>query len=162
MADGVQAFKEPKARNAAATPAVMGVVAISMFLGISALARLTGVRITHETLDLNGTVLSQIGRATFGGGIGFWILQVATAAILVLAANTAHQDFPRLSAILSDHRLMPRQFRNRGDRLVFSNGVVVLAVLAALLIYAFHAEVTRLIQLYVVGCLRRSRSASRE
>ncbi len=151
VADGVQAFKEPKAQNARATLAVMGFVAISMFLGISALARLTGVRITHETLNLNGTVLSQIGRATFGGGIGFWILQVATAAILVLAANTAYQDFPRLSAILSDHRLMPRQFRNRGDRLVFSNGVVVLAVLAALLIYAFHAEVTRLIQLYVVG-----------
>ncbi|MBI5156372.1 MAG: APC family permease [Acidimicrobiia bacterium] len=151
VANGVQAFKEPKAHNAATTLAVMGSVAVTMFLGISTLARLTGVRISHETVDLYGTVISQVGRAVFGGGFGFWALQVFTAAILVLAANTAYQDFPRLSAILADHRLMPRQFRNRGDRLVFSNGVVVLALLAGILIVAFGAEVTRLIQLYVVG-----------
>lgn len=151
VANGVQAFKEPKAHNAATTLAVMGAVAITMFLGISTLARLTGVRISHETIDLYGTVISQVGRAVFGGGVGFWALQVFTAAILVLAANTAYQDFPRLSAILADHRLLPRQFRNRGDRLVFSNGVVVLALLASALIVTFNAEVTRLIQLYVVG-----------
>jgi hypothetical protein len=79
------------------------------------------VRISEATIDHNGTVISQIGRAAFGGGFLFYALQVFTAAILVLAANTAYQDFPRLSAILSRHRLLPRQFRNRGDRLVFSN-----------------------------------------
>ena len=151
VANGVQAFREPKAHNASATLAMMGSVAIALFLGISTLARLTGVRISHETVDLYGTVLSQVGRATFGGGIGFWMLQVFTAAILILAANTAYQGFPLLSAILADHRLLPRQFRNRGDRLVFSNGVVVLALVAGLLIAIFGAEVTRLIQLYVVG-----------
>ena len=82
---------------------------------------------------------------------GFWVLQVVTVGILVLAANTAYQDFPRLSAILARHKLMPRQFRNLGDRLVFSNGIIALAVVASLLIIAFEAEVTRLIQLYVVG-----------
>jgi len=151
VANGVQAFREPKAHNAATTLALMGTVAISLFLGISTLARLTGVRITHETVNLYGTVLSQVGRAVFGGGLGFWLLQVFTALILILAANTAYQGFPLLSAILSDHRLLPRQFRNRGDRLVFSNGVVVLALLTGSLIVVFHAEVTRLIQLYVVG-----------
>ena len=151
VANGVQAFREPKAHNASATLALMGTVSISLFLGISTLARLTGVRISSETVDLYGTVLSQVGRAIFGGGIGFWLLQVLTASILILAANTAYQGFPLLSAILSDHRLLPRQFRNRGDRLVFSNGVVVLALVAAALISIFDAEVTRLIQLYVVG-----------
>lgn len=151
IADGVQAFKEPKARNAATTLTVMGVMAIGMFLGISILAREIGVVISEESLHTNGTVISQIGRAVFGGGIGFYILQVVTAAILILAANTAYQDFPRLSAILANHRLMPRQLRNRGDRLVFSNGVGVLALIASILIILFDAEVTRLIQLYVIG-----------
>ncbi|RPI24741.1 MAG: APC family permease, partial [Actinobacteria bacterium] len=151
IANGVQAFREPKARNAALTLTAMGAIAITMFLGISTLARLFNVRVTEETLDTYGTVISQIGRAAFHGGVGFWLLQVFTAGILILAANTAYQDFPRLSAILADHRLLPRQFRNRGDRLVFSNGVVLLALLASLLIIVFDAEVTRLIQLYVVG-----------
>ena len=79
------------------------------------------------------------------------VLQAATAAILVLAANTAYQDFPRLSAILAAHRLMPRQYRNRGDRLAFSNGIITVSVLAGLLIVVFGAQVSRLIQLYVVG-----------
>lgn len=151
ISNGVQAFKEPKARNAATTLTVMGGMAIGMFLGISLLAREIGVVISEESLHTNGTVISQIGRAVFGGGIGFYILQVVTAAILILAANTAYQDFPRLSAILANHRLMPRQLRNRGDRLVFSNGVGVLALVASILIILFDAEVTRLIQLYVVG-----------
>lgn len=151
IANGVQAFREPKARNAAFTLAVMGTISITMFLGISTLARLFDVRITEETIDTNGTVISQIGRAAFNDGAGFYTLQVATAAILILAANTAYQDFPRLSAILSRHKLMPRQFLNRGDRLVFSNGVITLAVLASILLVIFQAEVSRLIQLYVVG-----------
>jgi hypothetical protein len=129
----------------------MGVISVTMFLGISTLARLFHVRISEETVDTYGTVISQIGRAAFNGGVGFWLLQVFTAGILFLAANTAYQDFPRLSAILARHKLMPRQFRNLGDRLVFSNGVLVLATIASLLIWAFDAQVSRLIQLYVVG-----------
>lgn len=151
VANGVQAFREPKSHNAAATLGVMGAIAISMFLGISTLARWFDVRISESTIDEYGTVLSQIGRAAFGGGFGFYALQVFTAAILILAANTAYQDFPRLSAILSRHKLMPRQYLNRGDRLVFSNGIVTLALLAAALLVIFQAEVSRLIQLYVVG-----------
>jgi amino acid transporter len=151
IADGVQAFRPPKARNASLTLGIMGVIAITMFLGTSTLARLFDVRLTEETLDTYGTVLSQIGRGVWGGGAAFIVLQVATMAILVLGANTAYQDFPRLSAILAGHRLMPRQFRNRGDRLVFSNGILVVSLLAALLIVAFGAQVSRLIQLYVVG-----------
>jgi amino acid transporter len=151
IADGVQAFREPKARNAATTLTAMGVMAIGMFLGITFLAHEFDVVISEELLHTNGTVISQIGRAVFGGGAGFYILQVVTAAILFLAANTAYQDFPRLSAILANHRLMPRQLRNRGDRLVFSNGVGVLALAASSLIILFDASVTRLIQLYVIG-----------
>jgi len=151
IADGVQAFRPPKSHNAATTLAIMGVIAITMFLGTSTLADLFNVQVTEETLDTYGTVLSQIGRGVFGTGAGFVTLQIATMAILVLGANTAYQDFPRLSAILAGHRLMPRQFRNRGDRLVFSNGILVVSVLAGLLIVAFGAQVSRLIQLYVVG-----------
>ena len=151
IANGVQAFRTPKADNARATLAVMGTISITMFLGISVLARLFEVRISEGTIDRYGTVISQIGRAAFGHGVIFYALQVFTAAILVLAANTAYQDFPRLSAILARHRLMPRQFRNWGDRLVFSNGVVTLAFLSSALLVVFGAQVSRLIQLYVVG-----------
>ncbi len=151
VADGVQAFRPPKGKNAAATLGAMGLISITMFLGISTLARLFHVRISEEIVNDYGTVISQIGRAAFNGGVGFWILQVVTAGILLLAANTAYADFPRLSAILARHKLMPRQFRNLGDRLVFSNGIVALATVAILLIWIFDAQVSRLIQLYVVG-----------
>jgi len=151
IANGVQAFREPKAHNAATTLGVMGAISISMFLGISTLARWFDVRISEDTIDQFGTVISQIGRATFNGGFGFYALQVFTAAILILAANTAYQDFPRLSAILARHKLMPRQYLNRGDRLVFSNGIITLALVASALLIVFDAEVSRLIQLYVVG-----------
>jgi amino acid permease-like protein len=150
IADGVQAFRRPQAKNAAATLAIMGGMAVSMFLGITLLAQLLQVRITEEIASTN-SVLSQIGRTVFGGGPLFFALQVFTAAILVLAANTAFQDFPRLSSILARDRFMPSQFRNRGDRLVFSNGVLILAALACLLIWFYDANLTRLIQLYVVG-----------
>lgn len=151
IANGVQAFREPKSHNAATTLGIMGVISISMFLGISTLARWFEVRISEETIDEFGTVISQIGRAAFDGGFGFYALQVFTAAILILAANTAYQDFPRLSAILAKHKLTPRQYLNRGDRLVFSNGIVTLALVAAALLMIFDGEVSRLIQLYVVG-----------
>ncbi|MGH2671710.1 MAG: APC family permease, partial [Actinomycetota bacterium] len=135
--------------NAAATLAIMGSISISMFLGITYLARELEVRV-REGFE-GASVLAQIGQTVFGGGFPFYLLQGFTAGILILAANTAYQDFPRLSAILARDRFMPSQFRNRGDRLVFSNGVLVLAVLACVLIYVFDANLTRLIQLYVVG-----------
>jgi amino acid transporter len=147
ISNGVPAFRRPQAKNAAETLAIMGVIAITMFLGISFLA-------TH----IPGTVASdvrsipaQIAHAVFGGGIGFYLVQFFTAAILILAANTAYQDFPRLASILARDRFMPRQFMNRGDRLVFSNGILVLAVASTIMIYAFDADLTRLIQLYVIG-----------
>lgn len=151
IADGVQAFRRPQAKNAANTLAVMAAISISMFLGITLLAGLLDVRVTHDIAS-SKSVLAQIGETVFGDGSPlFYVLQVFTAGILVLAANTSFQDFPRLSSILARDRFMPSQFRNRGDRLVFSNGVVVLAALASLLIWIFHANLTSLIQLYVVG-----------
>jgi amino acid transporter len=149
ISDGVQAFRYPQSRNAATTLAMMGVLSISMFAGITLLARFTGV-IPSDDPGAK-TVVAQIAHAVFGTGPMFYFVQVMTAAILILAANTAYQDFPRLSSILARERFMPRQFLNRGDRLVFSNGVIVLALLASLLIIVFKANLTSLIQLYLVG-----------
>ena len=151
VADGVPAFRRPQAKNAAATLAIMGSLLITMFIGVTVLARLLQVRV-NEDIAASRSVLSQIGQTVFGERhLFFYLLQVFTAGILILAANTSFQDFPRLSSILARDRFMPSQFRNRGDRLVFSNGVVVLGALAGLLIYLFDANLTRLIQLYVVG-----------
>jgi amino acid transporter len=148
ISDGVPAFRRPQARNAAATLAVMGVIAISMFLGISWLAtHVDGVVASEER-----SVVAQIAIAVFGAGsAGFYVVQVFTALILILAANTAYQDFPRLASFLARDGFMPSQFMNRGDRLVFSNGVIVLALLSCLMIYAFDAELSTLINFYVVG-----------
>lgn len=151
VADGVPAFRRPQAKNAAGTLAIMGALLITMFIGVTILATLLRVRV-NEDIASSRSVLSQIGKTVFGEQhLFFYLLQVFTAGILILAANTSFQDFPRLSSILARDRFMPSQFRNRGDRLVFSNGVVVLAVLAGVLIYTFDANLTRLIQLYVVG-----------
>ncbi|MGH2683916.1 MAG: APC family permease, partial [Actinomycetota bacterium] len=150
IADGVQAFRRPQGRNAAATLGVMAAMNVTMFLGITVLARAIDVRVTEEIVETN-TVLSQIGETVFGSGLLFLGLQAFTAMILIVAANTAYQDVPRLSAILARDRFMPTQFRNRGDRLVFSNGVFVLSLVAALLVWAFDARLTRLIPLYLVG-----------
>ncbi|MBI4730296.1 MAG: APC family permease [Acidobacteria bacterium] len=150
IANGVPAFRgrrpAEQAQNAATTLAMLGGTAITMFIGMTYLANRMGARPS----DLR-SIVAQIAHATFGGGFGFVAVQIATALILVLAANTAYQDFPRLSSILARDRYMPRQFINRGDRLGFSNGIIALALLASALIVLFHAEVTRLIQLYVVG-----------
>ncbi|HYZ11402.1 MAG TPA: APC family permease [Actinomycetota bacterium] len=147
IADGVQAFRRPQSKNAATTLAAMGAISISMFLGITFLARVLHVRVGHG----GRSVLAQIGDTVFSGGAMFFVLQVFTALILILAANTAYQDFPRLSSILARDGFVPRQFQNRGDRLVFSNGIMVLSAFAILLVWAFDADLTRLIQLYVVG-----------
>ena len=149
IANGVPAFKKPQSENAAKTLLMMSTLAITMFIGITALAMAADVRVTHEN---HASVVSQIASAVFGAkSFGFYYVQAFTAAILVLAANTAYQDFPRLASILAHDRYLPGQLRNRGDRLVFSNGIVALALFAGLLVVAFDAEVTKLIQLYIVG-----------
>ena len=148
IADGVGAFRYPQSKNAAQTLAIMGALSISMFLGISYLAHATGVVYVEGA---ERTVVAQIAHAVFSGGPAFYIIQIMSALILLLAANTAFQDFPRISSILAGDRFMPRQFSSRGDRLVFSNGIIILSVAAALLIIAFDAQLTRLIQLYLVG-----------
>ena len=148
ISNGVPAFRYPQSKNAAATLTIMGTISISMFLGVSWLADKMQVRYVHgqET-----SVLGDIAHGVFGGGFGFYAVQVATAAILILAANTAFADFPRLASILATDRFMPRQLMNRGDRLVFSNGVLILSVFASILIVVFGADLNRLIQLYLVG-----------
>jgi len=159
VSNGVPAFEPPKSRNAAATLTIMGGLAIVMFAGITALALASHVHMAENTSDLVGlpagaeqkTAISQVALATFGGGPLFYLLQGFTAAILVLAANTAFNGFPVLASLLGRDHFLPHQLANRGDRLVFSNGIVLLAAVAALLIVAFDASVTRLIQLYILG-----------
>jgi amino acid transporter len=159
VSNGVPAFKQPKSSNAAQTLVMMGILATTMFAGITALAIVAHVHMAEDTAALVGfpaggeqrTALSQIGLATFGQGTLFYLLQAFTAAILVLAANTAFNGFPVLASLLGRDGYMPRQLAHRGDRLVFSNGIIVLAAVAALLIVVFDAQVTRLIQLYILG-----------
>jgi len=160
IANGVPAFKPPKSANAARTLLVLGVLAITMFAGITALALLTDVRVAEDPRDLGlppdaetKTVIAQVAAAVFGGdrSVGFFWITAFTALVLVLAANTAFNGFPVLGSILAQDRYAPRQLHTRGDRLVFSNGIVVLAVAAGLLIWAFDASTTRLIQLYIIG-----------
>ncbi|MDQ3734189.1 MAG: APC family permease [Actinomycetota bacterium] len=164
IANGVPAFQPPKSRNAATTLLLMGGLAASMFAGITALALISRVRYTEFTCDLIGfagdctsdpqrTVISQVAAAVFGGdnSLGFFYIQAATALILILAANTAFNGFPLLGSILAQDSFLPRQLHTRGDKLVYSNGILLLAAFAALLIWVFDAEVTKLIQLYIIG-----------
>jgi amino acid transporter len=150
IANGVNAFRRPHGRNAAATLAVLGAIAVTLFVGVSYLAVQENAR-PSET----ASVLSQMARATFPEGSAmsfmFFVVQALTLAILVLAANTSFQGFPRLAALLARDRFAPRQFMNLGDRLVFSNGMVVLAAIAGALIWVFAADVNALIHLYVIG-----------
>jgi amino acid transporter len=158
VSNGVPGFEPPKSRNAATTLLLMGVLATTMFAGITALAIASDVHMAEDTSALIGfhgetqrTALSQIGLATFGDGAMFFLLQGFTAAILILAANTAFNGFPVLSSLLGRDGYLPRQLAQRGDRLVFSNGILLLSGVACVLIVAFNAEVTRLIQLYILG-----------
>ena len=157
ISNGVPAFRYPQSRNAATTLSILGTISISMFLGISWLSHVMNVRYldTAKFAALTGhaerSVIAQIAFAVFHGGPIFYFIQIMTAAILILAANTAFADFPRLASILARDRFMPRQFMNRGDRLVFSNGIIILATLASLLVVAFQANLNHLIQLYLVG-----------
>ncbi|MDQ3641147.1 MAG: amino acid permease, partial [Actinomycetota bacterium] len=146
ISDGVPAFRKPQAKNAATTLLWMATILGSLFFAVSVLAHHLKPYPTHEE-----TVLSQMSRVVIGDGPFYWVLQFATAAILILAANTAYADFPRLSSFIARDGYLPRQFMNRGDRLVFSNGVVFLAVAAAILIVAFGGVTTALIPLYAIG-----------
>ena len=146
ISNGVSAFRQPSARNATLTLGWMAAILAVFFLGTSWLARQFGVMPSASE-----TVLSQLGRHIFGGGVLYYLLQYATFAVLVLAANTAFADFPRLAGILAGDGYMPRQFSARGDRLAFSNGIVTLAVVAMVLVWLFHGDTSALIPLYAVG-----------
>ncbi len=149
ISNGVPAFEKPQARNAATTLAIMGGIAVVLFGGITLLA--VGID-ARARPDGNPSVISQIAADVYGGSSPlFYLFQAATAAILVLAANTAFNGFPVLASILARDRYLPRQLHNRGDRLVFSNGVVLLAAAAVVLIIGFSANLDRLIQLYIIG-----------
>jgi amino acid transporter len=161
ISNGVPAFRKPKSRNAATTLALMGGLAVLMFLGLIMLARITGAVVAEDPAhQLVGapegyqqkTLVAQLAGAVFAGfPPGVWYLVFFTGLILVLAANTAFNGFPVLGSILAQDRFLPRQLHTRGDRLAFSNGILFLAFGAIILVFAFEAEVTRLIQLYIVG-----------
>ncbi len=148
ISNGVPAFRPPESRNAGITLLWMVSLLTAMFLGAGVLAWLLGVRPSAEQ-----TVLSQIGRAVFTGDLGwaYYVVQAATAAILLLAANTSFADFPRLASLLARDEFLPRQFADRGDRLVYSNGILLLAAFACVLVVAFEGDTSRLIPLYAVG-----------
>jgi amino acid transporter len=161
ISNGVPAFKPPKSKNAATTLMLLGGLAIAMLFGIIALARATHLQYVEDPLVqivggpanyVQKTVTAQLGETVFGSGsILLYVVGAVTALILFLAANTAFNGFPVLGSILAQDRYLPRQLHTRGDRLAFSNGIIFLAVAAMVLIVSFEAEVTRLIQLYIVG-----------
>ncbi len=165
ISNGVPAFKKPKSRNAATTLALLGGIAVTMLMGIIILARLMQVRFAENPatqLLLHGKpvgdayvqdpIISQVARSLFTGfPFAFYFIAAATGIVLVLAANTAFNGFPVLGSILARDDLLPRQLHTRGDRLAYSNGIIFLAAAACTLIIRYNAEVTKLIQLYIVG-----------
>ncbi|MFJ1751739.1 APC family permease [Kitasatospora sp. NPDC088134] len=164
ISNGVPAFRAPKSRNAAATMSVMGIVAVVMFAGVTALALTSHVHYVENACQLTGlagdcgsytqqTVIAQLASTFLGGdnSILFYFIQAVTALVLILAANTAFNGFPLLASILAQHRYLPRQLHTRGDRLAFSNGIIALAVVAGGLLWFYKADVTSLIHLYILG-----------
>jgi amino acid transporter len=149
ISDGVGAFREPSAKNAAQTLVVMGGLLGFLFLGLTVLGRL--YHVTGPTEDPHRTVVAIIALRVFGDGPLFYAVQIATFLILFLAANTAYSDFPRLLNFLARDRYAPRQFMNLGDRLAFSNGILALAALASIIIAAYQAKLSSILNLYVVG-----------
>ena len=160
IANGVPSFRKPKSKNAATTLLLLGLISMSMFAAITWLALITGVKVTDSDSQLIGlpegqtqkTVIVQVGQAVFGSfDLAVIVLSLATALILALAANTAFNGFPVLGSILARDGYLPRQLHTRGDRLSYSNGIIALAVFAVILIVAFQADVSSLIQLYIIG-----------
>ena len=148
ISNGIPAFKQPESRNAATTLTWMAVLLTTMFIGTSLMAYFYQVHPRE-----NETVISQFARIIFTGPMGwfYYVIQATTALILILAANTSFADFPRLASLLARDRFMPRQFATRGDKLVFSNGIIILAVFSGVLVTAFGGDTSRLIPLYAVG-----------
>jgi amino acid transporter len=148
ISDGVQAFKAPESKNAATTMVIMGVTAMSLFVGITFLS-------THIGLIPNEaeSVLSQMTRRVAGSGFIYYWVQSFTALILLLAANTGFQDFPRLSSFLAADSFVPRWLKNRGDRLVYSSGIVTLAVISSILVIVFRANEIAMLPLYALGVM---------
>ncbi len=167
ISDGVPAFQPPESRNAAITLGWMATILVTLFLGITALAYMSNSQpivalaegtsqfaVEHNHIESTETLLSVLAHRTFDGTSAAWfyfVLQMFTTAILVLAANTAYADFPRLSMVLARDRYMPRQMANIGDRLAFNNGIIALALCSAVLIVIFRGSVTRIISLYALG-----------
>ncbi len=165
ISNGVPAFTKPKSRNAATTLALLGGLSVTMLISIIVLSRMTGLQFAEDpgTQLLRGgvpvgdsyqqePVIGQLAKAVFDHfPVAFYVVTAATGIILVLAANTAFNGFPVLGSILARDGFLPRQLHTRGDRLAFSNGIVMLAFMAIVLIVAFDAQVTKLIQLYIVG-----------
>jgi len=163
IANGVPAFRTPKVKNAQKTLVLMGAIAIGLFIGVTTLALVTQVHYTENACDLVGfancdtmpqrTVIAQIAAAVFGGDstIMFFVVQATTAAVLLLAANTAFNGFPLLGSVLARDSYAPKSLSTRGDRLVYSNGVLALALVAAILVVVYQANPTSLIQLYIIG-----------
>ena len=146
ISNGVPAFQKPESRNAAITLTWMAVILIALFAGITILANAYGAVPSHHE-----TVISQVARHIFGNGAMYYLVQASTALILVLAANTSFADFPRLSGLIAVDGFLPRYLSNKGDRLVFSNGILVLGILAGLLVVIFRGSTHALIPLYAVG-----------
>ena len=165
ISNGVPAFQKPKSKNAATTLLLMGLISVTMLLSMVTLARWTGVKYAENPatqLRLNGqpvgddyvqeTIMGQVAHAVFDNfHPGVVLVSIVTGFILILAANTAFNGFPVLGSILAKDGWLPRQLHTRGDRLAFSNGILILAGAAAFLIVLYNAEVTKLIQLYIVG-----------
>lgn len=168
ISDGVPAFKPPESKNAAITLGWMAAILISIFLGVSTLTYLTGSQpilalneagtnflVEHGHVERTETLISVLAHRTFDGsayfGWFYFVVQIMTAAILVLAANTAYADFPRLSSVMARDRFMPRQMANVGDRLAFNNGIIALAVFSAIIVILFQGSVTKIIALYALG-----------
>jgi amino acid transporter len=159
ISNGVPAFRKPKSRNAATTLLLLGAIAVSLFIGIILLAKETGAKVADSPEQLGAganyhpkTLIAQLAETVFHDfPAGFYVIAAVTALILVLAANTAFNGFPVLGSILAKDGYLPKQLHTRGDRLAFSNGILFLAFAAIAFVVAFNAEVTQLIQLYIVG-----------
>ena len=148
ISDGVQAFKPPESKNAAQTMVSMGIIAMSLFVGISFLAtRLNLIPAHHDSL------LSQLTRVIVGEGFLYYWVQIFTMLILVLAANTGYQDFPRLGYFLARDKFMPRWMTNQGDRLVFNGGIITLAIVSSIVVIIFHADEFAMLPLYAIGVM---------
>src|SRR6188474_1868910 len=161
VANGVPAFRKPKVRNAQATLVLMGTIAVLLFSGLTALALFSGVHYSEDPCNLQGfdcanvpqpSLMAQVAGATFGvGSIPFYVIQAATACVLLLAANTAFNGFPLLGSVLARDGYAPKALNTRGDRLVYSNGMIILGIVAIGVLVIYQANLTTLIQLYIIG-----------